>query len=166
MAIVLASGRNAPVLARRPERLLVEGYRAWLNGYETGSIDCWEIGWQVFVDELGSSQARRLYGEISYWVRETRGCAAQQLRCFPYGCQCLCRDECLLLALVAAVQNGNDESVARAVGHLAAEEKQDALLRAARCLAEALDDIHQRLLPVPPHVIDDVAGRPCLTMFH
>ncbi|ODN71885.1 hypothetical protein [Methylobrevis pamukkalensis] len=166
MAIAIAPGPAAPLLSRKPERLLVEGYRAWLNGYETGSIDCWERGWTVYLAELGSADARRIYGEVSWWVRQTRAAAGRALTCFPYGCQCLCRDECLLVSFVAAVQNGDLEAQRRCVVHLAADGRADMATAAARDLSAAFDGIHQRLFPVPADVIDDIAGRPCSARFN
>ncbi|WP_181704281.1 hypothetical protein [Chthonobacter albigriseus] len=163
MAIALAIGRNAPVLARQPERLVVEGLRHWLNGYSTGSIDCWELGWELFAREIGPRDARRLLGELSWWVREIRRAAGKPLACFPYGCQCICRDECLALTLVAAAQNGDADTIAGAARHLVGEEATDTALAATRGFGEALDELHQRLLPIPMWVVDDIAERPPLT---
>jgi len=30
---------------REPERLVGLGFRAWLAGYQTGDISCWEEAW-------------------------------------------------------------------------------------------------------------------------
>jgi hypothetical protein len=160
MAVTLASGRNAPVLSRQPERLVVEGYRAWLNGFNTGSVDCWEIGWDLYAREIGPRDARRLLGELSFWVRETRRTAGRPLVCFPYACQCLCRDECLLLALVAGRQNGDEGTAAAAARHIAGDGDPAPAVAAAATFAEALDAVHQRLLPVPAHVVAEIATRP------
>lgn len=166
MAVVLATGRNAPVLSRQPERLVVEGMRYWLNGYLTGSIDCWELGWSLFSREIGSRDARRLFGDLSYWVRETRFAAERPLACFPYGCQCLCRDECLALSVVASAQNGASDVCRFAATQLVGEQAAEPAEKAALVFAEALDAVHQRLLPIPASVVEDVALRPPTTKFH
>jgi hypothetical protein len=159
MAVVLASGRNAPVLSRQPERLVVEGFRYWLNGYITGSVDCWELGWDLYAREVGPRDARRLLGDLSFWVRETRRAAGRPLACFPYACQCLCRDECLALALVAARQNGDADTARLAARHLAPDGEPEPAEAAAGTFAAALDAVHQRLLPVPAHVVEEIARR-------
>lgn len=166
MAVVLSTGRNAPVLSRQPERLVVEGMRHWLNGYHTGSIDCWEMGWSLFAREIGSRDARRLFGDLSFWVRETRHAAGRPLGCFPYGCPCLCRDECLALSVVAAAQNGDGEVCRFAARHLVGSEAGASAEQAARIFAEALDAVHQRLLPIPAEVVEDVALMPPTARFN
>ncbi|WP_181708437.1 hypothetical protein [Chthonobacter rhizosphaerae] len=166
MTLVLATGRNDPILARQPERLLVEGFRHWLNGYATGSIDCWELGWALYARELGPRDARRLLAELSFWVRETRDAASRPLGCFPYGSCWLCRDECLALSLVAAAQHGDRDALRAAAGHLADGGPTEPLEGAAAAFAEALQSVHQQLLPVPSAVIDTVARHAPMTRFN
>lgn len=165
-SLVLATGRNDPVLARQPERLLVEGYRHWLNGYATGSIDCWELGWALYARELGPREARRLLGDLSCFVRETRGAASRPLACFPYGCPCLCRDECLVLSLVAAHQNGDADTARAAAAHLADDAAVGAVEAAGAAFGAALQSVHQHLLPVPFSVLDTIARHAPMTKFN
>ena len=41
-------------LDRKGERLVVQGFRHWLSGYEFGDVACWEQAWSLFTDELGA----------------------------------------------------------------------------------------------------------------
>lgn len=170
MRIAVASGwttgRDAPLLTRQPERLVVEGFRHWLKGYDTGSIDCWELGWALFAREIGPRDARRLLAYLSCWIRELRRASDRPFMSLPYGCPCLCRDECLVLGLVSALQHGDAETVGFASRHLLGDRSRDATIATARDFAEALDRVHQRLLPVPCAVVEDVAERPPTEMFH
>ncbi len=164
MAVVIA-GRNAPVLARRPERLLVEGCRAWANGFETGCVDCWEYGLRLLSGEVGPREARRLAGELAHFVRVTRAAASRPIGVMPYGCPALCRDECLLLAAVACRQNADLPGATAAARHLAPDAA--ALVEGAAAeFGEALQSLHQQLLPVPLHVIEDIATRPPAARFN
>lgn len=164
MAMVIA-GRNAPVLARRPERLLVEGCRAFLNGFSTRCIDCWEVGWSLYAAELGPRDARRLMGDLAHFVREAHCGADRPLACLPYGCQRLSRDECLLMAAVAAQQNADPAVAVLAAAHLA-PTAAGSLAAAAEAFGEALQGVSQQLLPVPARVVEDVATRPPSACFH
>lgn len=163
MALVIA-GRNAPVLARQPERLLVEGCRAFVNGFDTGCLDCWEVGFQLCVREIGPRDARRLVGEFAHFIREARGAAARSIGVMPYGCPNLCRDECLLLAAVAGRQNADGQTSAAAARHIA-PEAAGTVEEAAAEFGEALQALHMQLLPVPFHVVEDIATRPPATRF-
>lgn len=160
MTLVLATGRNAPVLSRRPERLAIEGYRHWLNGFRTGSIACWERGYDVCADEVGAAAAARLAGELTPWVRETCRSTRRDLDCFPYGSGCLCRDECLVLAMLAAHQHGDAATADLAARHLVGDGDPGRASAAAGVFARALGEADQRLLPIPATVVADVAARP------
>ena len=40
------------------EHLVVEGLRRWIAGYQTGSIACWELAWNLYAAKLGVARAR------------------------------------------------------------------------------------------------------------
>jgi hypothetical protein len=44
-------------LDRKGERLVVQGFRHWLSGYEFGDTACWEQAWSLYTDELGAVNA-------------------------------------------------------------------------------------------------------------
>jgi hypothetical protein len=44
-------------LDRKGERLVVQGFRHWLSGYEFGDVACWEQAWSLFTNELGAVNA-------------------------------------------------------------------------------------------------------------
>jgi hypothetical protein len=53
-------------LDRRGERLVVQGFRHWLSGYEFGDTACWEQAWSLFTDELGAVNAGALVSHLHY----------------------------------------------------------------------------------------------------
>ena len=95
------------LLDRPAERLVVTGFRCWMAGYEYGNIECWEVAWNEYARELGAAGARRAFGDLQYWIRTIRDAAHRNIECFPYCCNCVCRDECIALSIISALQNGN-----------------------------------------------------------
>jgi hypothetical protein len=164
MALLIAH-RNAPVLARRAERVLVEGCRAWIAAVETRCVDCCDAGWDLCAREIGARNARRLCGELWAFARAVRSAANRPVATFPYGCAVLSRDECLLLASVAARQNGEPD-IAMAAGRHFAASGGPVVADAAGLLGETLQALDQHLLPIPAFVVDEIASRPPGCRFH
>ena len=90
---------------RPPERLVLEGYRRWLAGYDSGSVTPWEMTQALYEELLGAAEGRHVLAELSHFVRTLRQCAACPLRSFPFGAHHVCRDECVALGLIAALQH-------------------------------------------------------------
>ena len=97
---------------RPPERLVLEGYRRWLAGYDSGSVTPWEMTQALYEELLGAAEGRRVLAELSHFVRTLRQCAACPLRSFPFGAHHVCRDECVALGLIAALQHDDQGAVA------------------------------------------------------
>ena len=93
---------------RPPERLVLEGYRRWLAGYDSGSVTPWEMTQALYEELLGAAEGRRVLAELSHFVRTLRQCAVCPLRSFPFGAHHVCRDECVALGLIAALQHEGD----------------------------------------------------------
>jgi hypothetical protein len=154
---------NCPLklLERKPERLVVTGLRCCMAGYAFGDIDCWETAWRSYCMELGTSDARRLMGELQYWVRCLRAESTRSLDVFPHGCGHVCRDECMALSLISALQH-NDLSTAllaaRHLGGLVEGEAPLALAVAGQGYADALIEAGQKLMSVPASVIHSIAA--------
>lgn len=164
-----ASLGSAPTgyLDRMPERLVVEGFRRWMAGYDTGDIQCWEMAWNFYARALGPREARMAITELSCWVRAIRSCSSRRMCVFPYGCQKLCRDECMAVSMVAGVQHGDEGALKAAAFELLGEGGSlEETMEAARTFATVLGDIGQRLMAVPRPVIDDIALRPPRGEFH
>lgn len=168
MAIVQQqpAGAKAGYLDRLPERLVVEGFRRWMAGYDTGDIQCWELAWNLYAKALGPKQARSAMGELSYWVRVIRANSARPMCLFPYGCSKLCRDECMAVSMVAGVQHRDQCALEAAAVQLIGNERIDETVDAARSFGEMLDSIGQHLIAVPRPVIEDIALRPPRQRFH
>ncbi len=112
-------GRACPAqsyLARPAERLVVEGYRGSLSGCASGGVGAWRIAWALYRDELGLTDGRIAFDGLLELIGTLGRCARCPLRFFNRNMHHLCRDEGLILALVASAQHGDDET-----GRIAAE---------------------------------------------
>ncbi|MFN0263628.1 hypothetical protein ACKTEK_07090 [Tepidamorphus sp. 3E244] len=166
MKFKLPSGNRESYLDRTPERLVVEGYRHWVAGYDTGSIDPWELAWTFYSQELGAVDGRRAIADLSCFVRSLRVCAGCPLRSFPFGAKRMCREECLAAALISACQHGDTLTRGNCITCLGGCDRAGEIEEAARRYAATLDKFGQTLMPVPAHVIDEIAGRPQQVQYH
>lgn len=166
MAERLPVGANAGYLDRLPERLVVEGFRRWMAGYDTGDIQCWEMAWNLYAKALGPKEARLAITELSCWVRAIRGGTTRRMCVFPYGCKKLCRDECMAVSMLAGVQHGDECALKAAAFQLVGEAGIDETIEAARTFGSMLGSIGQHLLAVPSPVVEDIAQRPPREQFH
>lgn len=151
---------------RQPERLVIEGYRHWMAGYETGSIEPWAIAWRYYMHELGDADGRRAVSDLSAFVLTLRGCAGCPLRIFPSGARRLCREECLAVGLVAACQHGDADLRGCCIAGLSGCARSSEIGEAAGRYAATLMELGQALLPVAPGTLGDLATRPPAVRFH
>ena len=68
---------------REPERLVGLGFRAWLAGYQTGDISCWEEAWSLYSETLGPEQARPAVEDLASWVRAIRKASFRAIEVYP-----------------------------------------------------------------------------------
>jgi hypothetical protein len=153
------NGHNDPYFDRAPEKLVLEGYRRLIAGFETGSIAPWELTWSLYETLLGESDGARALSELTLFVRALRKCASCPLRAFPFGAHHVSREECLALGLVAGLQHGDAEAVSLCAGAMSCPLRCGELTRAARPLAETLGRLDQVLLPIPSRAIEDIIAR-------
>lgn len=147
------------LLSRPAERLVVSGFRNLMAASEFGDFACWEAVWQGYQDELGARGARRLVGELQYWVRALRAHAERPLAYYPQCCRFLCHDECMALSMVAAAQANDETTVRLAARHLtgqAAPGPLGALWHATLPFAEALETAGHAMYPVSADVVDSI----------
>lgn len=151
-------GTNSDYFDRRAERLVLEGYRHWAAGFQTGSITPWEMGWSLYVEMLGTDDGEKLTTEMQGFVRALKLCGACPLRAFPFNSRHLCLEECLIIGLVAGLQN-DDEVADYCLDRLTCPARCAPIRAAAKRLADTLSSMDAQLLPVPRNVIDDIVQR-------
>jgi len=143
-----------------PDRLVLEGYRYWMAGYETHSIEPWELGWSLFAKTLGPRNARDVFGAVTAWARECYRHAHEPPRTFPFNCRRLCRHECVALAMISAFQHDDERTGEFCLAQIAVSQGLGQTRRAARDLAETLTAQGHAMIPVPYPVIADIALTP------
>jgi hypothetical protein len=144
---------------RPPERLVLEGYRRWLAGFESGSVLPWEMTQTLYEELLGAAEGRRVVAELSHFVRTLRRCAACPLNSFPFNAHHVCRDECLALGLIAALQHSDRDAAATCLSAMACPALLASVAEAAASFADALAAARHYLLPIPQSAIEDVLTR-------
>jgi hypothetical protein len=159
-------GHTGCYFERAPEKLVLEGYRRWMAGFDTGSVAPWETAWGVYAEVLGPVEARRALAELSFFVRTLRQCAACPLRTFPFGAHHICRDECMTLGLIAALQHGDTPVAEKCLGAITCPAMVQPAGEAASAFAQTLMDFEQHLLPIPLAAIEDVLARSGRTTIH
>ena len=157
---------NGCYFERAPEKLVLEGYRRWMAGFETGSVAPWETTWALYAELLGPTNARKVMGELSHFVRTLRLCAACPLRSFPFGAHHICRDECLTLGLIAAQQHQNRAAAELCLGVISCPTRCHEVDEAAGSFAASLAGLDHHLLPIPVSAIEDVIARATRTTIH
>ena len=160
------AGHDALYFERQPEKLVLEGYRRWMAGFDTGSVAPWELTFSLYTGLLGSEHGRRALAELSHFVRTLRSCAACPLRSFPFGAHHVCRDECLTMGLVAALQHDDRDAARACLGAMTCPALGGDLAKAALGFAETLADLDQVLLPIPRQAIEDILNRATRATIH
>lgn len=149
-----------------PERLVVEGYRRWMAGFDTGSVAPWESAWSLYASELGPADGRRAIGDLACFVRALKTCANCPLRRFPFGARALCAEEHLALALVSGAQHDDKLVVQSCLDCLSNCPGRIEVGAAAGRYAATLFAINQRLRPVAPEFLHNIVGRPTDNTLH
>lgn len=106
------------IFSLTPERLVIYGFRNAMAAHDLNQMEYLDRAWRDYIDALGASPARRLIGELQYWTRTIRCHAAKSMRYFACRCRCICHDECMAVAMIAAAQCNDRRCTKLAASHL------------------------------------------------
>lgn len=151
--------RHETYLERTPEKLVLEGYRHWIAGYDNNSVIPWELAWSLYERILGADRAKSAIAELANFIRVVGRCATCPLKSFPNGAHHLCREECLTLAMIAGAQHADEAVIRKCLNAMTCPTRCDAVAMAAGSFALTLRAMDQNLLPIPVNVIDDILCR-------
>lgn len=140
-------------LSRLPERLVVSGYRSGLDACATGDGSSWAALRALYHARLGEADAGIAMAGLAGFIVALGRCAQCPLRYFPAPSCHLCRHECLVLSLIAALQHGDEDSAMTSARCLAGSRDCEQLLAAAGDYAMRLKILGCLLLPIPPNVV-------------
>ena len=142
---------------RSAEMLVLQGYRHWTLGFVTKNVRLWDEAWNLFCVELGTKNARDCMSRLITFVKTLGACSGCPLKTMPLDDDALCRDECLVMGLIAAMQHGDDAATEICLQALSCPTRCDEIAFAARDLAFALQRAQSVLSPVPANVLMDIA---------
>lgn len=149
--------RAAAYLERRPESLVVGGYRrivdCALAGDTPGGRQAADALQQLHRNCLGPAESRIVVDGLTTFVATLSRCATCPLRAFPSDSRHLCRDECLILALISALQHGDDSAGRQTACALTCPARVAETLAASGDYAMRMKMFGQVLLPVPENAI-------------
>jgi len=144
-------------LARPAEALVVEGFRSAFEQIHAQEVRQTPACWQrTPANKQGMDQAAQALDNL---VETLRRCATCPLRCFPAGAPNLCRDECLLLGILASIQHGDDDTLKLCLDALACPFRAPEVASAAGALAITLKALGKTLMPIPASAISDILIR-------
>jgi hypothetical protein len=143
----------AAYLERRPEALVVGGYRHIVDCALAGNTPDGRLAadalQQMHRDSLGPAESRIIVDGLTNFIATLSRCAACPLRAFPSESRHLCRDECLILALISALQHGDDSAGRATACALTCPARSVETLAASGDYAMRMKMFGQVLLPVP-----------------
>ena len=105
------NGNTATYFARPAERLVLEGYRHWAAGKATGDQRSWENAVDLYLDILGHRGSKTAIFALSEFIGALGRCAGCPLRTFEVGSPHVCRDEIMVMGLIAGIQNHDEKAV-------------------------------------------------------
>jgi hypothetical protein len=113
----------------------------------------------LYRDMLGIPGAMAALHALSEFVTALGRCAACPLKTFESGSHHVCRDEVLVMGLIAGIQNGDDLVAEICLTELACATRCDEVALAAGSFALVLRGLDKTLLPIPVPVVRDILDR-------
>jgi hypothetical protein len=151
---------NAAAYFSRPaERLVLEGYRHWTFGVATDDRVSWQHAADLYNDILGGRGSGAAVQALSDFVSTLGRCATCPLKTFESGSSHICRDEVLVMGLIAGIQNNDEEAASLCLTELACATRCDEVALAAGSFALVLRGLDKTLLPIPAPVVRDILER-------
>ncbi len=157
------TGDSAAYFSRPPERLVLEGYRHWTFGVATGSREPWQRAAGLYQDIIGERGSTAAVHALSEFVSTLGRCATCPLKTFESGSRHVCRDEVLVMGLIAGIQNHDGAAAELCLTELSCAARCDEVALAAGSFALVLRGLDKTLLPIPAHVVRDILARSRVT---
>lgn len=157
---------DCPYLKRETESLVVNGYRCWVAGYQTGNVEHWSEAWNLIAVRLGPEDARPVVAQLSAWVKAICLWRTDPLQVLRSGCGHLCADECLAVSMIAAGQHRDMPCLGYCAERLCGPAGDKEIVEAAIGLASTLKSAGRDLMPVSLDMVRGVAELPPTPTLH
>lgn len=156
---VYAASRLTGYVDRPAEKLVLEGYRHWTRGTVQRSPGPWTQAQILYRGMLGDDNGEQAIIALANFVRTLGQCAMCPLRVFNSGSYFICRDETLVMGLIAGIQNGDEPTVTLCLEKLCYSDLCDQAAMAAGNFALTLKSMDKVMLPIPAHVVARITTR-------
>ena len=149
----------AAYLRQPPENLVVNGYRNWVAGLAHADSRYWDVAWSVHAKALGAIGGQQALDVMAELVSRLGACATCPLKFYKPGAGHLCRDECLVLGMVAGAQHGDDEMLLQSARLLTCSDACFDVVDHASAYAAILLGHNHKLTPIPLSAVVDIDMR-------
>lgn len=153
------SQEGARYMARPAERLVLEGYRCWTQSVARKQRQPLEKLHLLYGEMLEERGVEPAVAALCEFVGTLGLCAKCPLHMFETGSSHICRDETLILGLIAGIQNGDDRAADQCLRALTCPTRCEPVAVAAGNFALILKGLGKTLLPIPLPVIEDILER-------
>jgi hypothetical protein len=154
-----AAGHTA-YFERPPEKLVLDGYRHLIRGAALSSSEHLTKAQLLYRRLLGDDDGEKAIMALAKFVRTLGQCAACPLNVFKPGSRHICRDESLVMALIAGIQNGDEQTIHYCLEKLCRPDRRDPAAMTAGAFALTLKSMDCTMLPIPAHVVERIMSRP------
>lgn len=149
------------------EQLVLFGYRNWSYGYRHHSEIHIQESWALHTKYLnGTSEAKEVLDALIIFVNALSECATCPLRSKPTEQHSVTREEGLILGLISAIQNGDDQVTETCLNHLTCTSRCWELSHAAERYAVTLRALNQKLQPIPMSLIEQLLYTQPISTIH
>ncbi|MGZ9075677.1 MAG: hypothetical protein ACXW13_07850 [Burkholderiaceae bacterium] len=134
----------------RVAQMVGRSFRCGMLARRENPAIAWSYAWQEIAGVAGAGHADRLVVALGAFINSVESAAARRIEVLPKGCPGLCRDECLVVSIVAASQLGACPALKACVFALIDSGNVEPCIRSAGLFSTALSDAGQTL---PPDVV-------------
>lgn len=153
------AARLTAYFERPPEKLVLQGFRFWTRGTVLASTKPWTEAQLLYRGLLGDEDGEHAIIALARFVRILGQCAFCPLKVFHSDARFICRDEILVMALIAGIQNVDEPAVHLCLEKLCHPDRRDTSVMAAGGFALTLKALDYTMLPIPAHVVERIMSR-------
>ncbi|WP_306260717.1 hypothetical protein [Pararhizobium sp. IMCC21322] len=143
-------------LFNTPERLVLEGYRHWVAGMAIAQRPDLARIESLYSEYLPFKQVQPALSALMGFINALGICSTCPLKTFQVGSGHLCKDEAMVLALIAALQYGDAEAAELSLTSLSCKNRCAEVAVAAGELALILKSANHVLMPISISVMENI----------
>ena len=141
------------------EHVLLDSFRTLSAARISGNDQYVFVARDLLAEFAGAEVGVKLYHHVVNYMKSLEACTSNPLRVYAKSCAYICRDEALLLSLIAGLQNNNKTTSVLCIDSLCCQLCKNRVREEAETLADYLISINKPLIPVPANVIRDILTR-------